>query len=448
MLRGVGRKSVVAVAVLVLASGCMSRSEDPETLNPFQRNTVGFSSVVIGATPSTAAPQVVVVGQSQPAANVVEPSTFTAVPPVLNAQGNVDRSASPQGLLCASADSDPDGDGYGYENGASCRVVRSSAPIMSVAIQPLEPAPTIDGAEVLTADQALPACQSAASDPDGDGYGYEHQVTCRVLDQQSIEDDSVELPHNVASDGFPVNLHLVTDVILTAGQSNAFANGTRFEPDRYPRHDRVDDRILVWTQDNGWKVANPQKQIWEHDQFPARPWEQASSNSPGLQIARAIVDADPERVVAFIPTSAPGEAIEYWRYDAQPYHVIKRRVEHALNDIPHKHQLDLIWWMQGESDANATDYYRNALTDLVNNWRSEPWYGADKYFIANETVRFEVNQIFRELRSDADPYTDYSPAEGLPTILQDGVHFDSQSYRIIGDRVRQVYFDMLSATGQ
>lgn len=251
----------------------------------------------------------------------------------------------------------------------------------------------------------------------------------------------------IDTDEFPGNLHLVTDVILTAGQSNALADGTRFEPDIYPQDDRIDARILVWTQYEGWKVANPLNQIWEYDRYPARLWDPVNSNnSPGYQIARAIVDADPSRVVAFIPTSTPSQSIRYWRFGEAPYNTIKRRVESALNDLPSKSNVDLIWWMQGESDANADDFYRRELTALISSWRTEPW-GAEKYFIANETVGFEVNRIFRELRTDGDPYTNYSEATDLPTRHPGGDHFNSTAYRIIGNRVQQIYFDMRSANG-
>ena len=147
----------------------------------------------------------------------------------------------------------------------------------------------------------------------------------------------------IDTDVFPDNLHLVTDVILTAGQSNALAEGSRFQPDLFPAKDRLDARILVWTQYDGWKVANPLNQIWEYDRFPARPWDPVNSNnSPGYQIARAIVDADPSRVVAFIPTSTPGQSIRYWRFGDEPYDMIKQRVENALNELPSKINVDLL----------------------------------------------------------------------------------------------------------
>lgn len=272
-----------------------------------------------------------------------------------------------------------------------------------------------------------------------------------IVDLQAVDGmpvERIQVAEDIDTEGFPGNLHLVTDVILTAGQSNALADGTRFEPDLFPEEDRIDPRILVWTQYDGWKVANPITQIWENDRFPARLWDPVNSNNPpGYQIARAIVDADPSRVVAFIPTSTPSQSIRFWRFGETPYNTIKQRVESALNDLPSKSNVDLIWWMQGESDANADDFYRRELAALIDGWRTEPWYGSNNYFIANETVGFDVNRIFHELRTNGDPYTDYSEATDLPTRHPGGDHFNSAAYRIIGNRVQKVYFDMRSATG-
>jgi len=418
------------VAMAALAGvGCTGRSDDNLAASSKEVPTADKDSTAVN-------------GIDQPA--IPEDESGTPLQQI-TVQSNDNHSLP----LCEDSVSDPDGDGYGYENGTSCLTVTtinndsfSINPADALA-QPIS-TPTV----TQVSDRNWPICNSPYSDNDGDGYGYENDATC-VTESVVVQSQGGvgSVSGSIDTNELPNNLQRVTDVILTAGQSNAFANGTRFEPDIYPE-DRIDDRILVWTQNNGWKIANPLTQIWEHDKFPARPWDPGtSSNSPGFQIARAIVNADPDRVVAFIPTSSPGQAIHHWRYGATPYNTIKQRVENALNDIPHKYQLDLIWWMQGESDANASDYYRNRLNELLNNWRSEPWYGADKYFIANETISFEVNQIFHELRNDDDPYTDYSAAAGLPSIQPNGVHFNSSSYRIIGNRVQQVYLDMRRTTG-
>jgi len=65
-------------------------------------------------------------------------------------------SASMARPVCSSAASDSDGDGFGWENGDTC--VTSAVPVSA----------------------GLPICQSALSDPDGDGFGWESNDSCRV----------------------------------------------------------------------------------------------------------------------------------------------------------------------------------------------------------------------------------------------------------------------------
>ena len=71
---------------------------------------------------------------------------------------------------CQSADSDHDNDGWGWENNASCRVATEDS-----ATQP-NPMPQ---------GSTIPACQSLSADPDGDGWGWENSATCRVVPEDS-----------------------------------------------------------------------------------------------------------------------------------------------------------------------------------------------------------------------------------------------------------------------
>ena len=68
--------------------------------------------------------------------------------PVIVAWGLYTLASSAQAVVCESALSDPDGDGYGFENNQSCLVV--------------------------------PTCEKASSDPDGDGWGWEKNQSCLV----------------------------------------------------------------------------------------------------------------------------------------------------------------------------------------------------------------------------------------------------------------------------
>ncbi len=74
------------------------------------------------------------------------------------------QSAYAQLPNCQSAASDSDGDGYGWENGASCLVVASSTSQSSSS----------------NSGGSLPTCSSASSDSDGDGFGWENGASCLV----------------------------------------------------------------------------------------------------------------------------------------------------------------------------------------------------------------------------------------------------------------------------
>ncbi|WP_433585444.1 cellulase family glycosylhydrolase [Microbacterium hydrocarbonoxydans] len=82
-------------------------------------------------------------------------------PQVASVYGSIGGGAgtAPNGYpYCASAASDPDGDGWGWENNASCVVPSGTG----------------------TAPNGFPYCASSASDPDGDGWGWENSRSCVV----------------------------------------------------------------------------------------------------------------------------------------------------------------------------------------------------------------------------------------------------------------------------
>lgn len=64
---------------------------------------------------------------------------------------------------CNSAGSDADGDGFGWENNQSCKVSGTTTPGSS----------------------NLPTCLLASSDPDGDGYGWENNQSCKTGSNQT-----------------------------------------------------------------------------------------------------------------------------------------------------------------------------------------------------------------------------------------------------------------------
>jgi len=75
--------------------------------------------------------------------------------------------------LCNSADSDPDGDGWGWENNQSCRVNT-----------------IIPENEIADSDTNITVCMRADSDFDGDGWGWENNTSCRVNSEDNTSTET------------------------------------------------------------------------------------------------------------------------------------------------------------------------------------------------------------------------------------------------------------------
>lgn len=391
--------------------------------------------------------------------------------------------------ICQSAATDSDGDGWGYEGGRSCRVVSvctdtdgdgwgwdgTSSCVMSDfyskfylpsrctdtdgdgwgwdgyrSCRTEAAAPAIDSAPI-SSDDEITAKRGECLDADGDGWGWNGIETCLPVDESAklatappviTQDQCSKL-----SSGEYSMTELVTDVVLTAGQSNAAGNKTVFDPN-HPL-DQLNSRILAWTDRGQWEVANPLSQVWNEKRFPKSPG-QSGFNHPAFQIARSIVQQDSCRVVAIVASSASGQPISYWLNDTDGhFSATSKKVSSALQQLPYKNKVDLIWWMQGESD-NHPNYvdYNGQIKQLIGRYRSQPWFDSSRYFLANETGWFgNANKGIRLLADDGDNNTNYSanPVGIQPDktlhIESEGatIHFNETALRIIGDLVRDEY---------
>ncbi len=160
---------------------------------------------------------------------IIESSTATAQAVV---------SAAPDTgneLLCASSSSDPDGDGWGWENNASCRVGASSAP--AAAAPPVTDSnnPVTESNNPVAAAESgssqTEVCESLASDPDGDGYGWERGRTCVVSASTAATKSSVETaapPPVAAATAGSVN----GNPVCLTDSSDSGSNGFGFENNR------------------------------------------------------------------------------------------------------------------------------------------------------------------------------------------------------------------------
>lgn len=227
----------------------------------------------------------------------------------------------------------------------------------------------------------------------------------------------------------------ITDVVLLTGQSNAL--GAHTQAGYNATLDAPNTKVWAYTSD-GWKVAS----LWQDWYFTwPRGGQSAPSNNLLLHFGKQVVAQDSHRVVGFILTSAPGQAISHWDQGTGFYEEVKRKVETALGQLPQKTKLDGILWHQGETDYGDTNYYSQKLDQLISNFRNEYWFSADRPFICGETIAAPVNRRLMMLNTDGDANTGCVAAAGLPA-RDANIHFSTEGLRTLGTRYGTKYIQM------
>ena len=291
---------------------------------------------------------------------------------------------------------DEDGDGWGWNGVDSCLIEPQDLNVTTP--QTITELPCID--------------------TDGDGWGWNGATSCDPVNSLAEVDDTRSADTDLINSCSGFNgeniTNLVTDVILTAGQSNATGYNTLYEPEIYDE-DKVSPRLIAWTENYGWQAANPQTQLWDAENMvPNVPGSRVAYNHPAFQTGKSILSEDPCRVVAIIATSAPGREIAHWLNNVNNhFDVVNNKVEAALQALANKSKIDMMWWMQGESNNRLpVDEYTSNLDTLIGEFRELSWFGNDKYFLANETrIAKTTNKSIRALRGNGDLNTDYSAGE-------------------------------------
>ncbi len=248
--------------------------------------------------------------------------------------------------------------------------------------------------------------------------------------------ETVPAVNNIAAvPSQPPALADVTDLILVTGQSNALGAGTGYDY----RIDTPDNRVFAFTED-GWFMADLH-QVWDQDWFPRTAPGTEPSNNFSLHFGKRVVELAPDRVLAFLLVTAPGQPIRHWQADGPFFEQIRNKVSSAINQLPAKSSVDGILWHQGESDGRDDNAYGQQLYSLINSFRSEAWFGFERPFICGETAALAVNRQLNRLNSDNDPWTSCVAGEGLPT-RGDDAHFSAEALRTIGQRYADRYVDM------
>ncbi len=320
---------------------------------------------------------------------------------------------------------DPDGDGWGW-NGASCKVTKTAGGAGTAGNTTTTATPSTASAS------ANAAGSGSCIDPDGDGWGW-NGASCKVA--ATAGGNSTAAASQSQSKNQFVSSS-ITDLVLLTGQSNALGANTGFNA----ALDTAHDRVFAFT-DKGWVRADLH-QIWDRGWHPRNHPDTDPSNNLLLHFGKRLAALDAERVVGFILVSAPGAPISNWDYNGAFYKTVRRRVLDAINQLPHKYQLDGILWHQGETDAVDSPVYGAKLNALIGNLRSESWFSAAKPFICGEIAkRGGVNNQLNKLNSNGDSSTACVSAAGVATKI-DGAHFTAAGLREIGRRYGDKFYQM------
>jgi hypothetical protein len=226
-------------------------------------------------------------------------------------------------------------------------------------------------------------------------------------------------------------------LFLLVGQSNMAGRGEVTPADTHPH-----PRVMMLSRSGAWVPA-------------ADPMHFDKPDVVGVGLGRSfgisLADADPSIAIGLIPAAVGGSPIDTWKpgifYPPTRSHPWDDAIARARLAMP-AGTLDGILWHQGESDATPelAPGYQAKLDDLIARFRAT-LEAPDVPFIAGQMGRFrdhpwdaartEVDRAHRNLPGRVRR-TAYVSAEGL-AHKGDGVHFDAESYRLLGRRYAEAY---------
>lgn len=230
-------------------------------------------------------------------------------------------------------------------------------------------------------------------------------------------------------------------LFLLVGQSNMAGRGKIAEAET-PTHPRV----LVYNKEGKWVIASDPL----HFDKP-----KVVGVGLGRSFALQLAELNPEITVGLIPCAVGGSPISSW--EAGGYH--RQTKSHPWDDAVKRAHAGLasgtlkgILWHQGESDSKPllAEIYETKLHELIGRFRSE-FNAPNVPFVAGQLGQFAerpwdehrrtVDRAQREL-PDKVPFTAFVDSDGLKH-KGDEVHFDANSYRVLGQRYADAYLQLV-----
>jgi hypothetical protein len=237
-------------------------------------------------------------------------------------------------------------------------------------------------------------------------------------------------------------------LFILAGQSNMVGWGP------VPEEQKTEPRIYVFSNDYRWRVAS-EPIDHAYNQVDKVSEDRNAGYGPALAFAFASLERHPQSVIGLIPCAKNSSAIAQWQRNLSDQSLYGSCLKRARAASPMGH-ISGILFLQGETDALDPALYPQPepqpfdwahlfaafITDLRNDLH-EPELPVVFAQLGSDPLSedFPNWKIVQEQQSSIDlPMTAMITTDDLP--LLDGLHFTADSYRTIGRRFAEAYWDL------
>ncbi|MEO8356050.1 MAG: sialate O-acetylesterase [Chloroflexota bacterium] len=238
-------------------------------------------------------------------------------------------------------------------------------------------------------------------------------------------------------------------LFILAGQSNMVG----WAP--VPENEATDPRIYVFGNDYHWRIASEPVDS-AYNQVDQVSLDGIAFFGPSLAFGFESLERRPEVVIGLIPCAKNSSAIGQWQRDLSDQSLYGSCLKRARAASP-MGQIAGILFFQGETDA--LDPYMYPDPELhPSDWSA--WFTAFVNDFRKEVGEPDLPVVFAQLGANAStgdfpnwnvvkqqqlsvqlPMTAMIITDDLPVL--DGLHFTVESYRIIGQRFADAYWDLV-----
>jgi hypothetical protein len=243
-------------------------------------------------------------------------------------------------------------------------------------------------------------------------------------------------------------------LFILAGQSNMVGVAP------LPQEEESNPRVFVFGNDYHWHIAREPVDD-PYNQVDIVSLDRVAAFGPSLSFALAILEHDPEMVIGLIPCAKSSSSIVEWQRNLSDQSLYGSCLKRARAASP-MGQLSGILFFQGEEDAI------DPIESPQHNPSPSQWSLLFSEFVTairNDLDEPDLPVVFAQLGSDPAPeafpnwqlvkeqqlsthlpMTAMIQTDDLP--LLDGLHFTTDSYRMIGKRFADAYWELIATANK